>query len=191
MEYTKFIHQEHTEWPLEGPNTWLRKWEELIAWAEGFKMTIPFWLIDVSAVWTKVPGLTVYFETVERHVLQKKQHKYSVKAISSAIQYNWERRKEGSIMRYQRPRNTCSAFATDATFNGKKAPEAEDTTATKKKSNKRPRSHNKADISADQSERQDHSKRQDNKDDSFPCSACRGSKHYFKKCYLVWGKERD
>ena len=128
---------------------------------------------------------------MERHVLQKKQHKYSVEAISSAIQYSWKRRKEGSFVRYQRPKNTRSAFATDATFNGEEAPEAEDTTANKKKSNKRPRGHNKADTSAGQTAGQGRSKRQDNKDDSFPCSACGGSKHCFKRCYLVWGKERD
>lgn len=138
-----------------------------------------------------MPGLVGYFETVERHVLQKKQHKYSVEAISSAIQYNWERRNEGSVVRYQRPRNTRSAFATDATFNGEEVPEAEDTNATKKKLNKRPRGHNKADISAGQTGGQGRSKRQDNKDDSFPCSAFGGSKHCFKRCYLVWGKERD
>lgn len=154
-------------------------------------MAIPFWLTNVSVVWINVPGLTVYFQTVKRHVLQNKQHKYSVKNISNAIQYNWKRRKEGSVVWYPRPRNTRSAFATDATFDGEEVPKAKDTTANKKKSKKRPRSHSKADTSAGQTVGQSRFKRKDNKDESIPCSACGGSKHRFSRCYLVWGEERD
>lgn len=157
-----------------------------MAQAERFKVIIPFWLTDVSSVWINIPGLTVYFQTMERHVLQNKQHKYSVKDISNAIQYNWERRKEGSVVRYSKSRNIQSAFATDATFDGEEAPEAKDTTANKKKSKKRPLGHNKANTSAGQT-----FKRKDNKDESVLCSTCSESKHCFSRCYLVWGEEKD
>lgn len=99
-------------------------------------MTIPFWLTDVSTVWGNVPGLVGYFETVERHVLQKKQNKYSVESISSAIQYHWERRKEGSAVKFPRPNASRSAFtATDATFNEEEAPEDADTAAAAERQN--------------------------------------------------------
>ena len=138
-----------------------------------------------------MPSLTIYSQTVEWHVLQKKQHKYSVEDISNTIQYNWERQKEKSVVQYSRPRNTQSAFTTDTTFDGKEASKAKDTTADKKKLKKCLCDHNKPDTSVGQTADQGRSKRRDNKDENFPCLACSGSKHYFNRCYLIWGKEKD
>lgn len=94
-------------------------------------------------------------------------------------------------MRYLRPRNTQSTFATDATFDSEEASEAKDITANKKKLKKCPCSHNKPDTSAGQTADQGHSKRRDNKNENFPYLACSESKHYFNRCYLVWGEEKD
>lgn len=162
-----------------------------MAWVEQFKVAILFWLTNVSSVWINMPSLTIYFQTMKWHVLQKKQHRYLVENISNTIQYNWECRKEGSVVQYLKPRNIWFAFVTDTTFNGKKAPETKNTTANKKKLKKRPCGHNKPDTSAGQIADQGRSKRKNNKDESFLCSVCSRSKHCFNRYYLVWGEEKD
>ncbi|MCJ1264691.1 hypothetical protein MMC22_004565 [Lobaria immixta] len=88
-----------------------------------------------------------------------------------------------------KPKATRSAFAT-ATFNGEVAPEAEDTTVTKQKPNKR-RGRNAANTNDAATPGQSNPKRIDNKDESYPCSACGETTHAFKNCFLVYGKERD
>ena len=197
VEYHRFIGYGNREWPSGGPSNWLAKWEELLTRAEQFGVSFDNWLTDVSTVWGEVPELAVYFRTVEGKVIEGKEAKYTPVSIASAIQQHWERKREGTAVKFSRPRTTRSTFATDATFNGEETPEAENTTATRKKSNKRHgrrpanKDDHKPDSSSGQTGGQGRSKRVDNKDDSFPCSACGGTKHCFKKCYLVWGKERD
>lgn len=181
VEYHRFIGYGNREWPSDGPSNWLAKWEEILTRAEQFGVSFDNWLTDVSTVWREVPELAVYFRTVERKVIEGKEDKYTPASIASAIQQHWERKKEGTAVKFSRPRTTRLAFATDATFNGEEAPEDEDTTATKKKSTKK-RGRNAAtnNNEAGPSPGQSNPKRVDNKDDSFPCSACGGPTHISK-----------
>lgn len=107
----------------------------------------------MSTVWKSVSGLTRYFETVERHVLQNKKHRYSVQTVSNAIQYAWEHRKGGSVVQFPRLQTTRFAFVADATFDGEELSDAENAilsaeeatvSASQKKRNrqKRPENHN-------------------------------------------------
>ncbi|MCJ1265319.1 hypothetical protein MMC22_005195 [Lobaria immixta] len=153
-------------------------------------------------VWSRVPSLVGYFETVERHVLQRKQSKYSVEIVSSAIQYHWKRKKKGSTVSFQRPRATCSAFnVTEATFNEEEASDDADTAAAAEGQNseeegpKKPK-RTRRNQNQSQSQRQDRSRSRSPTDEDRPtrpnrsdkdklCQACGGCYHSFRKCYLV------
>ena len=126
VEYHRLMNIGLTEWPTGGPSTWLAKWEDLICRAEQFNVTLENWLTDVSSVWQRVPGVAGYFDEVERKVVQGKQHKYSPADISAAIQQYWERRREGTVLKFSKPKVTRSAFATGITFDGKEASDIAD-----------------------------------------------------------------
>lgn len=96
-----------TEWPPGGQGAWLAKWEDLICRAQQFNVTLENWLTDVSSV----PGVAGYFDDVERKVVQGKQHKYSPADISAAISQYWERRREGTVLKFSKPKVTRSAFS--------------------------------------------------------------------------------
>ena len=116
-------------------------------------MTLENWLTDVSSVWQRVPGVAGYFDEVERKVVQGKQHKYLPADIIAAIQQYWERQREGTVLKFSKPKATRSAFATGVTFDGKevsgivdpaviataitKNPQPSDTNTKNKNKNKR------------------------------------------------------
>lgn len=124
VDYHRFMTVGFLEWPTGGPSNWLAKWEDLIARAEQFNVSLKFWLTDVSTVWGRVPGLTFYFERVEMRVLEGKEGKYVPAAVSAFIQYAWDQMKEGEMVTFRKPRATRSAFSTQkVTFDGEEAPE--------------------------------------------------------------------
>ena len=126
VKYHRLMNIRLTEWPTGGPSTWLAKWEDLICRAEQFNVTLENWLTDVSSVWQRVPGVAGYFDEVERKVVQGKQHKYSPADISAAIQQYWERRKEGTVLKFSKPKTTRSACATGVTFDSEEASDIAD-----------------------------------------------------------------
>ncbi|MCJ1349118.1 hypothetical protein MMC31_007354 [Peltigera leucophlebia] len=128
--YHRLMNIGLTEWPTGGPGAWLAKWEDLICRAEQFNVTLENWLTDVSSVWQRVPGVAGYFDQVERKVVHGKQHKYLPADISAAIQQYWERRREGTVLKFSKPKATRSAFATGVTFDGEEASNVENTAAT-------------------------------------------------------------
>ena len=121
VEYHRLMNIGFTEWPTGGPGAWLAIWENLICWAERFDVTLENWLNDVSLVWQRVPGVAGYFDEVERKVVQGKHYKYSPTDISAAIQQYWERRREGTILKFVKPKATRSAFTTGVTFDSEEA----------------------------------------------------------------------
>ena len=130
VEYHRLMNIGLTEWPTGGPGAWLAKWEDLICRAEQFNMTLENWLTDVSSVWQRVPGVAGYFDEVERRVVQGKTDKYTPADISAAIQQYWERRREGTVLKFPKPKATRSAFATGVTFDNEEASDIGDTAVT-------------------------------------------------------------
>ena len=130
VEYHRFINIGLTEWPTGGPGAWLAKWEDLICRAEQFNVTLENWLTDVSSVWQRVPGVAGYFDEVERKVVQGKTDKYTSADISAAIQQYWERRREGTVLKFVKPKATRSVFATGVTFDGEEASDIGDSAVT-------------------------------------------------------------
>ena len=202
VEYGKLTREGQTDWPAGGPSSWIAKWEDLIYRAEQYSEPLPNWLADVSLVWQKVPDLTGYFDTVETNMQEEATEKYTYASVAAAIEQRWERKKQGTIIRYSKPKATRSAF-TAATFDGEEPPqdenatEGQDSIIGKKKSKKsKERRNTRKDRSRSRSPApEDHTAAKSDKRDktlgTFPCTACGGTTHSFMRCYLVQGKDKD
>ena len=114
------------KWPTDGPSIWLAKWEDLICRVEQFNVTLENWLTDINSVWQQVLGVAGYFDEVEKKVVQGKQHKYLPANISAAIPQYWERQREGTILKFSKPKATRLVFATSIMFDGEKASDIAD-----------------------------------------------------------------
>ena len=101
-EYKRLIAIGFLEWPQGGPTTWLAEWEDIIACAEQFNVSFPFWLTKVCTIWGRISGLIKYFENVEQDILLNKKGNYTMAAISAAIQFFWKRHKEGTIVKFNK-----------------------------------------------------------------------------------------
>ena len=79
-------------------------------------MTLKNGLTNVSSVWQRVLGVAVYFDEIEQKVVQEKIDKYTRADISVVIQQYWERRREGIVLKFVKPKATWLAFAIGVTF---------------------------------------------------------------------------
>ena len=77
-----------------------------------------------------MPGVAGYFDKVELKVVQVKQYKYLLADISAAIKQYWERRREGKVLKFSKPKATWSVFATDVKFDDEASSDRDDTIAT-------------------------------------------------------------
>ena len=66
IEYIKFMSNDFREWLADGLNQWLVKWKDLMVRSKKYKLIHINWMINVSAVWQKVPDLNSYFKTLEK-----------------------------------------------------------------------------------------------------------------------------
>ena len=187
VEYGKLMREGLNDWPAGGPSNWIAKWEDLIYRAEQYRESLPNWLADVSLVWQKVPDLAGYFDTVETNMQEEATDKYTYASVAAAIQQRWERKKQETIIWYSKPKSIQSAFAANATFDGKEPPEAENTTPTsggqsskKEKQKKKARSPVLEELASE-----DCSGRKKQKQTHGPCTACGRPNHFFKRCYFV------
>lgn len=213
IDYHRFMHEGLSDWPTGGPSKWLGKWEALISRAERYNVPLLDWLTDVSTVWRPVPALTGYFDTVERRVIEQKERKYTTASVSAAIQQNWEHIVQGRVVRRAKPKTTRSGFtAEEVTLNGEEADTPSEATTTKttaKRGKKRRRNETDSQNPSagnppkrtSNGEEQSSSatpdrpsrpnKKEGKRGDRSPSSACGGKSHYFTRCYLVLGLERD
>ena len=78
---------------------------------------------DVSLVWKRVPEHAVNFTNVTTNILLNEIPKYTPAQVSSAIQFKWEHKKQGSAIRVtNKQKATRSAFAArEVTLNGEGA----------------------------------------------------------------------
>lgn len=193
-EYIRLMHNGFDIWPPGGPADWLAKWETLMVRSETHHEPIPNWLDDVVLVWVKVPELMVYFRTIEIEI-QKETADYQYSDISAVITREWERRKQGLTLRYNKPKATRGAFS--ATFSGQEAPQAEDEEAAEKapgtgggrgKGRRQPPRGRYGGIRSSRSRSPKGAQQRSRSRD--PCRGCGGPSHVFISCFLVRGIEK-
>lgn len=147
--------------------------------------------------------------------MQGKTDKYMPANIKAAIQQYWERQREGTILKFVKPKATRSAFTTSITFDGEEATDIGDSTVvpttitkksklfdtnTKSRNKKKKNNHQAGHCNRSRSpipkirthlRRANQTEKRDVKQSHETCSAYGGVSHSFIRCYLVLGQDKD
>ena len=141
--------------------------------------------------------------------MEQKGDKYTVKLVSAALKYNWDRVQEGTVVKRAKPKTTRSAFTTQETTTGEEAdkPAAAEASKPSKKSNQKSkkkvnekRKRASENLSAGSGSNvaaaatttsSGSSLNPSKKTKQYYCTACGGDRHTYDWCYFVLGEDRD